>query len=975
MGRKLLRGTGIALIISALLVATIPVGDTHAVVLDDFQMDHDSLDKYEGTAITVSVPNDVKAIGEEAFAGNQTIAQVDTGLNTKTIEHGAFANCPYLYAVTTHDSLEKIGTAAFAGDEKLTSVSIGANVEDMGYGVFAGCNNLSSLTISRNNNHFVVAGAGLYDADGKMLYAYLGGYNATYYRMPNTVTYMSKYCFWGNEKLDSVSLSSYLENIPAYSFSNCKNLKSVNIPYSVTTIDAKAFENCVSLADVSIPASVSYIDPTAFDGCSKLNIIADPGTAAYEFFQNFDKSDVAVTENADSNKLVIPDEPEVKPTTQSEDEDANSGSGVSGRGDGLDYTESPENVIQVGLVDASNDPSNVDYMPKVNPLSAIDGSDVIAKTIVVGGRAVLFLDPNQTIHEGTLINTSGNIQDGDSNQANQSSGVSSRGDGSDYNNEVIYDASKGGYLPKYTEVDGKIASQAFYANQNMDGYQIPTYIKDVGDFAYARSGLKSISIPNGVTHIGYGAFYHCDDLANVDIPASVTEIEGYAFDNTPYLTNFKSNVSGSNFLTVGDGILIAYSGSDAVVNIPEGVKKIGPGAFMNHKEITGICLPASLLEVGEDAFRGCTSLTSVTGGDNVVKICDRAYMNCPISTFYVPASVKEIGLRAIDYSGTEKSNNTKVVVFEGTELPKVTSGKTSRRLSNEDYRQDALYNVLFAIVDPSVDSLEGTVLDSDTLGFSGVIATVDKDNGSDSGSVTVKDSYIFSEDVLAGLPDSLAISGKNYSINDKASIKINDSLNHDTLASATPVTLINNTILDNVTGTLSETEKVGELHIDASEEAKSLITSKYAELFGTDGLPEFAAYDIKLSDASGTVPIERFGNSTLTVNMPIPKGVKGDTYHVVTLDADGQLEEVAAKVDDSDESISFTTNHLSYYGIYATDSGSSRSILKNGRTVRNYKKDASPDTGDMSIPVRYVVAFMLLCAGLFAIVYNGKRLA
>ena len=109
--------------------------------------------------------------------------------------------------------------------------------------------------------------------------------------------------------------------------------------------------------------------------------------------------------------------------------------------------------------------------------------------------------------------------------------------------------------------------------------------------------------------------------------------------------------------------------------------------------------------------------------------------------------------------------------------------------------------------------------------------------------------------------------------------------------------------------------------------------------------------------------------------MPIPKGVKGDTYHVVTLDADGQLEEVAAKVDDSDESISFTTNHLSYYGIYATDSGSSRSILKNGRTVKNYKKDASPDTGDMSIPVRYVVAFMLLCAGLFAIVYKGKRLA
>jgi len=108
MGRKVLKLLGIAFIIAAVLLATIPATKTEAVVLDDFQLDHDSLDKYEGTATTVSIPNEIKSIGEEAFAGNQYLAQIDTGMNTESIEHGAFANCPYLYSVTTHDKLEKI---------------------------------------------------------------------------------------------------------------------------------------------------------------------------------------------------------------------------------------------------------------------------------------------------------------------------------------------------------------------------------------------------------------------------------------------------------------------------------------------------------------------------------------------------------------------------------------------------------------------------------------------------------------------------------------------------------------------------------------------------------------------------------------------------------------------------------------------------------------------------------------------------
>ncbi len=1027
--KYIIKGIGIALLIAAVLIATIPAGGLNAAIVDEFQFDHDSLDKYEGKALKVTVPSNVTRIGEEAFAGNQTVAQVDTGMNTKSIEHGAFANCPYLYSVTTHEALEKIDTAAFAGDSKLTSVYIGGGVKDLGYGVFAGCNNLANVSIGRNNDSLTMLGGGIYDNKGEMLYAYLGGYDATYYRMPNSVKHMSKYSFWGNERLDSVSLSSYLTSIPAYAFSNCRNLKAVNIPYSVQFIEAKAFENCIGLVDVVIPPSVTYIDPTAFDGCTRLNIIADPGTAAYEFFRNFDNSDIANTENGDTKPVVVPNLPE-SPTVVSgsgnaagtatpgvsDGSDNNGSTGASSRGgsegqsgangntqpgsdnngyngtgtdnnggqsspagDGLNYQESPLTVASAatGLRDASKDPSNVDYMPTVDPLSLIDGSDVVAKTIVVGGRAVLFLDPNVTVHQGVLTNT--NYVNGvpDVNDAEADAGDGEVGSDAEVTNDnpVIYDSGKGGYLPKFTEAGNKIAMQAYYANKKLTSHDIPEYITEIGDFSFARSGLTSVTVPEGVTRIGYGAFYHCDDLSDVSIPSTVTDIEGYAFANTPYISNFKSNVSGGDYLIVGDGILLAYGGSDTVVTIPEGVKKIAPGTFMDNKKITSVSLPSSLNEVGEDAFRGCSSLSSVTGGDNVVKLGDRAYMGCPLSALTIPGSVTEMGLRSVDFSDTGKSDNTKVVVFTGSELPKLSSGDTSARLENDAYRQDALHGVLFAVVPNSIEEFGGTVLDRNNLGFSGLVLSKELDgSGTETGSMIVRENHIFSEDVLASLPESVTIQGSTYNIKDYASIEPAASPAFPTETIAQVRTVYNGTAMDGYMAKFTETERVGTLNIVPDSSVSSEITALYSDLFGSDNTPKISGYDITLKDITETVPITRFGRAELAITMPIPIGVEGNTYHVVCVDDDGQLEEVPATVDDTGKSLTFTTNHLSHFGIYATDGDTGRSILRNGQTVKNYKLDDSPNTGDSGLNVRYVIAFLVACLGLFFVIYKKKSI-
>ena len=69
------------------------------------------------------------------------------------------------------------------------------------------------------------------------------------------------------------------------------------------------------------------------------------------------------------------------------------------------------------------------------------------------------------------------------------------------------------------------------------------------------------------------------------------------------------------------GTIKKYNGNDAVVNIPSEingvtVETIGNGAFRDSA-VTSVTIPASVTEIGANAFAGCTNLTSVNyiGGD------------------------------------------------------------------------------------------------------------------------------------------------------------------------------------------------------------------------------------------------------------------------------------------------------------------------------------------------------------------------
>ena len=74
------------------------------------------------------------------------------------------------------------------------------------------------------------------------------------------------------------------------------------------------------------------------------------------------------------------------------------------------------------------------------------------------------------------------------------------------------------------------------------------------------------------------------------------------------------------------------------------------------------------------------------------------------------------------------------------------------------------------------------------------------------------------------------------------------------------------------------------------------------------------------------------------------------------------------------DSIRFKTTHLSDYAIYATGDEAVSLSLENGKLVKNYKKDASPDTGDNSLPVNYVFALGISLIGIILILYRRKKI-
>lgn len=113
----------------------------------DFAVRGGVLEKYNGAAMEVVIPNSVKIIGDQAFYNCKGITSVVIPDSVKEIGRYAFNNCAELESVTMANSVQKIGYCAFRDCRSLTALTIPDSVREIDNDAFVGCSALTAIVI------------------------------------------------------------------------------------------------------------------------------------------------------------------------------------------------------------------------------------------------------------------------------------------------------------------------------------------------------------------------------------------------------------------------------------------------------------------------------------------------------------------------------------------------------------------------------------------------------------------------------------------------------------------------------------------------------------------------------------------------------------------------------------------------------------------------------------------------------------
>ena len=665
----------------------------------------------------LEIPEGVESVGKWAVSGMSNMTKLTLPSTLKSIGDYAFANNNSLEAVVSH-----VANPCEVSDN-VFQLEVWNNQEQK-YDVFLSPSTLYVPVNSKAEYETagwtaqftkVEEGELMEGFDGILKYAYsTGGTEATVIpddsyqeltevTIPATATLGGKTCqvkavgnnaFKNCNKLTSLTLPEGLVSIGNYSFYMTK-IKDIAFPTKLKSIGNDAFSYS-KMSTVSLPEGLESVGSYAFSNMSNLKKVILPSSLTaigdYAFCYN---GNLSTVESHIAEPFDIPESAFAASST-------------------YDY----ENYVNI------YSPSSATLYVPLNTKSkyvAAKGWNMFAA--VEEGELKEEFDGILKYSYSTGSNKATVIQDDSYQELTEVTIPSTATLGgktcqvTTIGNDAFKSCSK---LTSLTLSEGlvSIGKYSFY-NIGINEIAFPATLKSVGDYAFAYCRLSTLSLPDGLESIGRYAFYNMSSLQKVILPLSITAIGDYAFYYNKNLSSVESHIAEP--FNISESVFAAsstwdsnkqaydYTPSSATLYVPtntkskyaaakgwnmfaaieegelkegfDGVLKYSYSTGSNeatviqddsYQEMTEVVIPATatlgsktyqVKAVGNDAFKNCSKLTSLTLSEGLASIGNNAFQNTRISSVSLPGTLRTIGNSAFE----DCYSLTSVVIPEGVE--------------------------------------------------------------------------------------------------------------------------------------------------------------------------------------------------------------------------------------------------------------------------------------------------------------------
>ena len=211
----------------------------------------------------------------------------------------------------------------------------------------------------------------------------------------------------------------------------------------------------------------------------------------------------------------------------------------------------------------------------------------------------------------------------------------------------------------------------FYAKTDLKTVTLPSTVKTIGYGAFQQSSLTGIEMPDEMDSIGSEVFVWCTNLASVKMPKTLRVLGNELFTNCTALKSISvpSGITWSEYapygvfdrcsyltdvtlpedMTTVPKTFFQYCSFLPSIQLPKGITSIGFQAFDGCLTLKSIELPSGVTKIGNMAFQDCASFTEFTCNENLKTINYLAFNQCYYLTkINISASVDSIDSRAFD---------------------------------------------------------------------------------------------------------------------------------------------------------------------------------------------------------------------------------------------------------------------------------------------------------------------------------------